>query len=186
MQRPHRPVRVNKLPHVLQCRMHQCKVYIKRKLRVRRAQKCTFLVSAKTAPTGTGQQTAPCLGAPYWVSNRKIFKSLGLLFAMVLCLHQCKVYIQRKVRVWRAQKCNFLVSAKTELAVMGQQTTPCIASPCWASNRKFQNFRATYRHASVLTPMQCLYCKEAMGVESSKFQFSSQCKNRIDRYGSTN
>ena len=149
MQKLNWPLWVNKLPRVLQSRigqaikifkisglpidmvpyLHQYNVYIVRKLCVWRAKKCNFLVSAKTAPTGTGQQTTPCLGAPYWASNRKIFKILGLLFAMVPCLHQCKVYIRRKVQVWRAQKCNFLVSAKTELAVMGQQTTPCLAAP---------------------------------------------------------
>ena len=116
----------------------------------------------------------------------EIFKILGLLFAMVPCLHQCKVYIKRKLRVWRVQKCSFLVSAKTKLAVMGQQTTPCLAEPYWASNKNFQNFGATYRHGTVFAPIQCLYRKEAMRVESSKMQFPSQCKNRTNRYGSTN
>ena len=150
-----------------------------------RAQICNFLVSAKTAPTGTGQQTTSCLAARYWVSNRN-FQILGLLFAMVLCLHQCKVYIKRKLRVWRAQICNFLVSAKTVPTGMGQQTTPCLAAPYLASNRNFQNFWATYRHGIVLAPMQCLYCKKTTGVESPKMQFPSQCKNRTDRCGSTN
>ena len=93
--------------------LHQLKVYIKRKLRVWRAQKCNFLVSAKTAPTGTGQQTTPCLAAPYWAKQQKFSKLSGLPVAMVPCLHHCNVYIKRKLRVWRAQKCNFLVSAKT-------------------------------------------------------------------------
>ena len=121
MQRPHRPVRVNKLPHVLQCRMHQYKVYIKRKL-----------------------------------------------------------------RVWRAQKCNFLVSAKTEPTVVGRQTNPCLAAPYLVSNRNFQNFRVTYRHGTVFAPMECLYCKEVTEVESPKMQFPSQSKNRTARNGSTN
>ena len=115
----------------------------------------------------------------------KIFGILGLLFTMVPCLHHCKVYTKRKLRVWRAQKCNFLVSAKTEPAVIEQQTTPYFATPYWASNRKFQNFGVTYRHGTVLAPMLCLYCKETTGAESSKIQFPSQCKNHTDRYGST-
>ena len=106
----------------------------------------------------------------------KIFGNLGLLFAMVPRLHHCKVYIKRKLRVWRAQKCNFLVTAKTAPTGTGKQTTPCLAAPYLASNRNFQNFGATYRHGSVFTPMQCLYCKEATGVESLKIQFPSQCK----------
>ena len=207
--------------------LHQCKVYIVRKLRLWRVQKCNFLVSAKTAPTGTGQQTTlclavpyfdsnrkfqnfganyrhgtafapmqclyckeatgvespktqfpsqcknrtdrygstnyPCLAAPYLASNRK-FQNSGLPIAMVPCLHQCNVYIKRKLRVWRSQKCNFLVSAKTAPTGTGKQTTPCLASPCLARNRNFQNFGAIYRHGTVLELMQCLYEKEATGV----------------------
>ena len=150
-----------------------------------RAQKRNFLVSEKTAPTGTGQQTTPCLAARIWQAI-EIFKILGLLFAMVPCLQQCKVYIKRKLWVWRAQKCNFLVSAKTAPTVVGQQTTPCLAAQYWVSNRNFQNFGATYRHGTMFAPMQCLYCKEATGVESPKMQLPSQCKNRTDQYGSTN
>ena len=77
--------------------------------------------------------------------------------AMVPCLHQCNVYIVRKLRVWRAQKCNFLVSAKTAPTSKGQQTTPCLAAPYWARNKNFQNFGATYRHGTVFAPKQCLY-----------------------------
>ena len=176
MQKPHRPVRVNKLSRVLQRRtlqaidsfkisglpiamvpcLHQWNVYIKRKARVCRAQKCNFLVSAKTARTGTGQQTTPCLAAPYLASNRK-FQNFGTPIDMVPCLHQCNVDIKRKLWVWRVQKCNFLVSAKTAPTGTGQQTTPCLAEPYLISNRNFQNFGATYRHGTVFAPMQNLY-----------------------------
>ena len=88
--------------------------------------------------------------------------------------------------MWRAQKCNFLVRGKTEPAVMGQQTTPCLAAQYWASNRNFLNFGATFCHGTLFAPLQSLYCKEATGAESSKIQFPSQCKNRTDRYRSTN
>ena len=43
-------------------------------------QKCIFLVSAKTAPTGTGQQTNPCHVAPYWVNNRNC-QNFGATFS---------------------------------------------------------------------------------------------------------
>ena len=188
MQKPHRPLRVNKLPRVMLCRiapamkifgilgliftmvpcLHQCKVYIKRKLRLWRAQKFNFLVSAKTEPTVVGQQTTPCLAAPYGQAI-EIFKISELLIDMVPCLYQCNVHILRKLQVWRAQKCNFQVSAKTEPTVVGQQTTPCLAAPYLASNRNFQNFGDTYRHGTVFAPMQCLYCKEATGVDSLKY-----------------
>ena len=99
VQKPHRPVRVNKLPRVFHrsigqaieifkisglpndmvpC-LHQCNVYIKRKLLAWRAQKCNLLVSAKTEPTGTGQQTNTCITAPYSASIRNFSKFLGYL-----------------------------------------------------------------------------------------------------------
>ena len=136
--------------------LHQCRVYTKRKLRVWRAQKCNFLVSAKTTPTRTGQQNTPCLAAPYWTSNRN-FQNFGATFATRPCLHQCKVYIKRKLRVWKVQKFNFLVRAKTELAVLGQQTTPYHVAPYRASNENFRNFGDTFHHGTVFTPMQSLY-----------------------------
>ena len=114
------------------------------------------------------------------------FKISGLPIAMVPCVHQCNVYIKRKLRVWRVQKCNFLVSAKTAPTGTGQQTTPFLAAPYLVSNRNFQNFGATYCHCTVFAPMQCLYSIEATGVEIPKMQSPSQCKNRTNRYGSTN
>ena len=176
MQKPHRPLPVNKHPRALQLRiapaikifsiivllfallpcLHQCKVYAKGKLRVWRVQKCNFLVGAKTAPTITCPQTTPCLAIPYRASN-EIFEILGILFAMVPCLHQCKVYIKRKLRVWRAQNCNFQVSAKTAPTSTSQQTTPCFAATYCASNRNFRNFGDTFHHGTVITSMQSLY-----------------------------
>ena len=111
VQKPNRPLWVNKLPRVLQRRI---------------------------------------------ASAMKIFGILGLLFTMVPCWHQCKVYIKRKLRVWRAQNCNFLVSANTAPTSTVQQTTPCLAARYLVSNRNFQNFGATYRLGTVLAPMQRL------------------------------
>ena len=139
MQRPHRPVRVNKLPHVLQRRMHQCKVYIKRKLRVWRGQKCTFLVSAKLNRPLVVNKLPRVLQRRIWQAI-EIFKTSGLPIDMLPCLHQCNAYIVRKLRVWRAQNSNFLVSAKTAPTGMGQHTTPCLAAPYWARNEKFSKF----------------------------------------------
>ena len=176
MQKPNRPLWVNKLLRVLQLRigqaienfqisglpivmvpcLHQCNVYVKRKQQVWRAQKCNFLLCAKTAPTCMGQQTTRvmqrCIG-----QGIEIFKILGLIFAMVPCLHQCKVYIKRKLRVWRAQKYNFLVTAKTAPTGTGQQITPCLAAPYSVNNRNCQNFGATFSNGTVFAPMQSLY-----------------------------
>ena len=68
----------------------------------------------------------------------------------------------------------------------GLQTNPCHVAPYRASNENFQNFGATFYHGIVFAPMQSLYCKEATGVENSKMQFLSECKNRADRYRSRN
>ena len=87
----------------------------------------------------------------------KIFGILGLLFAMVPCLHQLKVYIKRKLRVWRAQKCNLLVSAKTAPTGTGQQTSTCHVAPYRASNENFRNFGATFTYGTVFAPIEGLY-----------------------------
>ena len=42
-------------------------------------QKCIFLVSAKTAPTGMGQQSNPCHVAQYRGSNEN-FRKFGVTF----------------------------------------------------------------------------------------------------------
>ena len=56
-------------------------------------------------------------------------------------------------------------------------------APYHPSNQNFRNFGATFYHGTMFAPMQSLYCKEATGVESSKMEFPSHCKNRTDRYG---
>ena len=136
--------------------LHKCNIYIKRKLRVWTAQQCNFIVSAKPAPTGTGHKLPGILQRRIGQAT-EIFKTLGLLFAMIPGLLQCKVYVKRKLRVWRAQKCNFLVSSKTAPTGTGQHTIPCLAALYLVSNRNFQNFGATYRHGTVLAQMQYLY-----------------------------
>ena len=65
-------------------------------------------------------------------------------------------------------------------------TTLCLAAPYRASNESFRNFRDTFRHGTVFTLMKCFHCKEVTVVESPKMQFTSQCKNRTNRNGSTN
>ena len=75
--------------------------------------------------------------------------------------------------MWRAQKCNFLVSAKTVPTGTGQQTTQCHVAPYRASNENFRNFGATFYHGTVFAPMQSLYSKKGTGVESPKMQFPS-------------
>ena len=116
------------LPIAMVLGVHQINDYIKRKLRVWRAQKCNFLVGAKIVPTSTGLQTTRfmqrCIGPIMEICGKS-----GLLIAMVLGLYQFNDYIKRKLWVWRAQKCNFLVGAKTVPTGTGVQTTPFHAAP---------------------------------------------------------
>ena len=51
----------------------------------------------------------------------------GLPIAMIPRLHQCNVYIRRKLQLWRAQKCFPLLGAKTVPTSMGLQSTPVLA-----------------------------------------------------------
>ena len=83
--------------------LHQTTVYIKRKLRVWRVQKCIALVGAKTALTCVGLKTTQSDVRRYWLEN----ENSGLPFAMVPCLYHSNVYIKRNLRVWRVKNVLF-------------------------------------------------------------------------------
>ena len=180
VQKPHRPVPSCKLPvscsailgqqmeilgisglpiTMAPC-LHQCKVYIKRKLWVWRAQ------NAISYPVQKLHRLVPSCKLPRVMQCHiepaiKIFGLLGLPIAMVLCLHQRNVYIKRKLRVWRAQNCHFLVGANTAPTGMGQQTTPCHTAPYWASKWKFLEFRV------YLSPWYRVYTNAAFILKGS-------------------
>ena len=96
---------------------------------------------------------------------------------MVPCLHQSNAYIKRKLQVWRVQNCIPLVGTKTSLTCAGLQPTPPQGSQIRAENGNLRKSRSTFNHGTVFAPKQCLYQKEATGMESPKMYFSSQCKN---------
>ena len=107
----------------------------------------------------------------------KICRNPGLLLAMVPCLHQSNVYIKRKLRVWRVQKCIPLVGAKTSLTSAGLQTTLSQVGQYMFQNGNLRKSGSTICHGTVYAPKQCLYQKEATGMDSPKMYFSSRCKN---------
>ena len=76
------------------------------------------------------------------------------------------------------QKCIPLVDAKTGLTCASLQTTPSHVKRYSAQNRKLQIFGSTFCHGIVFAPKECLYQKEATGMESRKMYSSSRCKNR--------
>ena len=104
----------------------------------------------------------------------------GLPIVVVPCLHQTNVYIKRKLRGWRVNKCTPLVGVKTVLTCAGLQTTPVHGRHYRAENGNLRKFGSTNRHRTVFAPKQCLYQKEAKGMESSKMYFLSRYKNRTN------
>ena len=98
------------LPIPMVPRLHQSNGYIKRKLHVWRAQKCNTLVCVENVLTHAGPQRTMFLWGSTWL-KMEICKISGLPIPMVPRLHQSNGYIESKLGVWRAQKCNALVGA---------------------------------------------------------------------------
>ena len=113
---------ISDLPIPMVPRLHQSNGYIKKKLRVRRPQKCNPLVGAENIPVR--EHKLPCFKWDSKGPRMEICEISGLLIPMVPHLHQSNGYIKRKLHVWRAQKFNALVSAQTILTSAGPQTTP--------------------------------------------------------------
>ena len=85
----------------------------------------------------------------------------GLQISMVPRLHQTNGYIKRKLGEWRAQKCNAIVSADTELTSAGPQTTPFHGGQRRAKNGNKRKFGPTNPHGTAFSPKQWLHQKEA-------------------------
>ena len=96
--------------------------------------------------------------------------------AMVPCLHQGNTYIKRKLHVWRDQKCNPLVGAKTPLTCAGRQTTPSEGSRYRPETGNLRKLGWTYCLGTVFASRQYLYHKEATGMERPEMHSSSRCK----------
>ena len=92
----------------------------------------------------------------------------GLPIAMVPCLHQWNVYIKTKLRVCRAQKGNPCFGTKIPLRSTDLQGTLFHAAPLMADITNLREFGASYRRGTVSAPMECLYQKEAKGMQCSK------------------
>ena len=173
------------LPIPMVPRLHQSNGYIKKKLRVWRAQKCIVLVGGKTAPTCVGLQTTPFF--EWQIGLRmEICEISGLLIPMVPHLHQSNGYIKRKLRVWRAQNCIALVCAETVLTSAGPQITPFHGGQYKDGNGNMRIFGPTNPDGTVFGPKQWLYQKEAMGMENSKMYCPSRCRNGTYQCGAAN
>ena len=99
------------------------------------------------------------------------------LIAMVPSLHQSNVYIKRKLRVCRVQKCILLDGAKTPLTCVGRRTTPSQGSQYRPENGNLRKMGWTCLHGTMFAPRECLYQKEAMGMERLEMHSPTRYKN---------
>ena len=122
---------------------------------------------------GTGPRTESCVN---W----------GGTIAMVPCLHQGNIHTQKKLQVWRDQKCIPLVGAKTKLTSAGRETTPSRLMRYRAKTGKLHKLGGTYRHGTVFAPRQYLYEKEGTVMERPEMYSASRCKNHTYLCGPSN
>ena len=119
----------------------------------------------------------PCLKGVCIDPRTKTCVNWGGPIAMVPCLHQGNIYIKRKIRVWRYQKCSPLVCAKLPVTCAGHQTTLSQGSLYRLENENLHKLGWTYRHGTVFAPRQYVYEKEDKGMERPKMYSPSRCKN---------
>ena len=107
--------------------LHQSNVYIKRKLRVCRAQKCNPCFDAKTPPRSTGIQRTHFHATPYRADSTNL-RELGATYRQGIVFNQWNVYIKRKLRVCSAQNV-ILVSVQKDHFAVRTGTKPCFIKP---------------------------------------------------------
>ena len=78
----------------------------------------------------------------------RICGNSGLPFAMVPRLHQSIHYIKRKIREWRAEKCNPCFGAKSPVQATGLQRTRFHAVSYRADSANMRKFGASFRHGT--------------------------------------
>ena len=105
---------------------------------------------------------------------------------MVPCFQQSNVYLKRKLQVLRVQKCILVVFAKIALTCAGHQPTRSHVTQNTAENGNLRKSGSIFRHSTVFAPKQCLYQKEATGIESPKMHSCSLCKSRTYLCGTSN
>ena len=141
------------LPIGMVPRFHKRSVYIKRKLQGWRTQKCIAQVRGKTPPTCAGPQTTSFHRGKYTDGNGNMrnfgpTNPHGTAFAPKQWLYQ------RKLRVWRAEKCIALVDAKTVLTSAGPQTSPFHGGQYRDGIGNMLNFGQTNPHGTAFATKQ--------------------------------
>ena len=95
----------------------------------------------------------------------------GTVFAPRKYLHQ------KKLRVWRHQKCIPLVGAINQLTCAGRSNTPSRGRQYRAKNGKLGKLERTCDHGTVFAPKKYLYQKEATGMERPEMYSASRWNN---------
>ena len=106
--------------------------------------------------------------------------------AMVPCLCQGNIYTNRKLRVWRDQKCIPLVGAIIPLTCAGRQNTPSRGRQYRAQYGKFGKLGRTYGYGTVFATRKYLYQKEATGMERPEMYSVSRCNDPTYLCGPSN
>ena len=102
---------------------------------------------------------------------------------MVPCLHQGNIYMKRKLRVWRDQRCISLDGAITPLNCAGRHNTLSQGRQYRAQNGKFGKLGRTYGHGTVFAPRKYFYQKEATGMERPEMYSVSRCNKPTYLFG---
>ena len=97
--------------------------------------------------------------------------------SMVPCLHQGNIYMKRKLRVWRDQKCIPLVGAIIPRTCAGLQNTPSRGRQYRAQYESCINCNGPISMVPCFAPRKYLYQKEATGMERPEMYSVSRCNN---------
>ena len=97
--------------------------------------------------------------------------------SIIPCFHHGIIYIKRKLRVWRDQKCIPLDGAITPLNCAGRHNTPSRGRQYRAQNGNFGKLGRTYGHGTVFAPRKYLNQKEATGMERQEMYSVSRWNN---------
>ena len=142
MEKPHLPVRVCKLPCLMGGRAENGNMrnfgptnphatafppkqwLYQKEATGRKSSKMYCVTRCRNSTYQCGATHYPFFMGGSTGSGMEICETSGPPISMVPRLHQSNVYIKRKLRVWRAQKCIALVRGKTPSTCTGLQTTP--------------------------------------------------------------
>ena len=142
-----------------------------------RALKCIALVGGKTVLTCAGLKTTPSHVSQYRAENGNLRKSESpichcTMFAPKQCLYQKEARGMESPKMYRSSRlkhCTYLC---------GTANYPVSCMSVQGRERKFTEIRVYLCYGTVFAPKQCLYQKEATGMESPKMYSSSRWKNR--------